>query len=348
MRQVTRFESNLLKILHAVLGRVPAAHVLKPLTQTWRRPPCLSRDCVDLVQDTLAKGCTYYLATGGWRDERFLRGEDAAGGRLWQRTPPAELGLEFSAFTLDFLIWLTEANVSKESVWQPFEEESLTLGDRLVLAMTFDAVSATEIGAYWATSETFSGDGLCVLMHPEQIAKSESDFTPDFEPWLSPEGQYVLEALQRHLATAWMALETAKGTIISHQRMSALGQTQRKTLETFFAAVEAVGRRDLARWLLIAAEKVLTGAPSADHWIGGVDVRGLRVSQRTEVYRAAVALLASLDQLSTWQQEALNTGYFDEGYAASQLWKSDWEAYNGDTFLAAAEEIVRQAEPLGM
>ena len=348
MRQVTRFESNLLKILHAVLGRVPVAHVLKLLTNSWRRPRCLTRDAVDLVQDTLAKGCTHWLATGGWRDERFLRGADACGGRLWQRTPPAELGLEFSVFTLDFLIWLTEAKVAQENVWEPYEGEPLTLGDRLVQAMAFDAICHTEFGVHWAASPVFRDDGLCALMHPEQLSLCDGNFSPNFEPWLSPAGQYVLEGVQYRLATAWTGIETGKGSIISHERMSALGNAQRITLQSYLDAIDAAGRRDLARWLLIAAERILASSPQVDFWTGGVDVRGLRVAQRADVYRAAVAFLAALDQLSSWQQQALNTGYFDEGYAASQLWKSDWEAYNGDTHLRAAEEIVRQAEPLGL
>src|SRR5947209_5453334 len=73
-------------------------------------PACLSRPAVRLVKDALAKGCVFLLARrGGWRVERHLRGGRVAEGRLWQRTPPAELGLTFSRHALEFLVWITAA-----------------------------------------------------------------------------------------------------------------------------------------------------------------------------------------------------------------------------------------------
>jgi hypothetical protein len=346
MHQVTRFESTLLKILHAMVGRAPAAQVLKLLVRRWARPRCLSRQCVDLVKDALSKGCTWWLATGGWRSETFLRGDAAAEGRLWQRTPPADLGLEFSAYALDFLIWLTEADVSGDAVWQPYEEDSLATGDRLLLALSLDAVADTEIGMHWAASPPFANDGLCALLHPELMAHAATRFSPTFEPWLTPAGQTILEAAQHRLARSWHALETAKATMISRDRMTALGRAQRQTLHAFFAAIDRAGRRDLARWVLIALEDAVADSPDVSRWIGALDVKGLRVAQRTEIYRSAVAFLAAAAQLSHWQQQAVGTGYFDEGYAASQIWKSDWERYNGQAAIATAQRVARDAEPL--
>jgi hypothetical protein len=40
-------------------------------------------------------------------------------------------------------------------------------------------------------------------------------------------------------------------------------------------------------------------------------------------------------------------GYFDEGYAASQLWKADWEAHAGDLLCEHATAIARAVDPLG-
>ena len=347
MRQVTRFESNLLKIVHAMVGRTPVAQVQKLLVNPQKRPRCLSRDCVELVQDALAKGCTYWLATGGWRNEAFLRDDASKTGRLWQRTSPEKLGLEFSVFGLDFLVWLAEANVGGDTVWQPFEADSITTGDRLLLAMSFDAISKTEFATRWAASETFASDGLCALMPPELLAQTTPEATPSFEPWLAPQGQPILEAVQARLAQSWHHLESGKSTIISRDRLSALGQTQRAILDAFLAAIDQAGRRDLARWLLIAIRNTVVQADDISHWISAVDVHGLRIAQRTEVYRDAVAFLASADQLSNWNRQAVNTGYFDEGYAASQIWKSDWERYNGEATCAAAAGIVKAAEPLG-
>ena len=43
---------------------------------------------------------------------------------------------------------------------------------------------------------------------------------------------------------------------------------------------------------------------------------------------------------------ARGVGYFDEGYAASQLWKADWEQVQGDLMVERAHAIVRQLDPM--
>ena len=112
MHTVNRFESNLLKILYGILERAPAAQTLPLILRAFSdgKPKCLSRTCVDLVQDALRKGCVSLLTKwGGWQNESFLRNGAESKGRVWERTLPEDLGLSFSAATLDLLIWLTAA-----------------------------------------------------------------------------------------------------------------------------------------------------------------------------------------------------------------------------------------------
>src|SRR5947209_544032 len=97
MQTVSRFEANLLRLLYFFLRREPAERGLPLVEQRLTAPACLGRSTVRLVQDALARGCTHLLAQrGGWRVERHLRGERIAMGRLWERTPPPDLGLSFS------------------------------------------------------------------------------------------------------------------------------------------------------------------------------------------------------------------------------------------------------------
>src|SRR6516165_3925234 len=108
MQTVSRFEANLLRLLYFFLKREPFERAMPLLENRCEPPPCLQRGAVGLVQEALAKGCTFLLAQrGGWRDERFLRGERVVSGRLWERTPPEQLGLAFSERTLEFLVWIT-------------------------------------------------------------------------------------------------------------------------------------------------------------------------------------------------------------------------------------------------
>ena len=51
-------------------------------------------------------------------------------------------------------------------------------------------------------------------------------------------------------------------------------------------------------------------------------------------------------RLQRWQRKARGVGYLDEGYAASQLWKTDLEHNGGEELAARAASLVRQIEPL--
>jgi hypothetical protein len=148
------------------------------------------------------------------------------------------------------------------------------------------------------------------------------------------------------LTNRWVEMELAKDRISDAARMLALGQIQDATLQSFLAAVHAAGRWDLARFLLRASAVLLAGNPVASRWTAGLNVTGLRLAERTEAYRAALALLRRLEDLQKWDVEARTVGYFDEGYAASQLWKADWEKYDGEELCRRAQAILREVEPL--
>src|SRR4051794_7844542 len=119
MRSVSLFEANLLRLLRFFLGREPAELALPLVERRWPVPPCLGKDALALVEETLARGCAVLLAQrGGWRRERFLRGDHVVEGRLWERTPPNELALRFSRETLAFLIWITSTHpVDEQKTW---------------------------------------------------------------------------------------------------------------------------------------------------------------------------------------------------------------------------------------
>ena len=65
MRAFTRFEFNLLRVLHAVLGRVPVAQILPIVLSATTKPRWLTSKAVALMQDALAKGCVQWLARSG-------------------------------------------------------------------------------------------------------------------------------------------------------------------------------------------------------------------------------------------------------------------------------------------
>jgi hypothetical protein len=352
MRSVSRFEADLLRILHALLGRAPLEGARPLITGRHERPKCLGRRAVELVQDALMKGCVWRLAReGGWLADRHLRGGRIASGRLWERTPPEDLGLSFTRYTLSFLIWLTANSPADRPVrWNPGERD-LTVGDRLVLFYGYEALRAGLADpAKLREMPQFPRHALCRLAFPGDFIGVRPGLEPDYAPWTGGLGACVLEALQPYLATRWVALERQKLAITDPSQMIALGGAQEATLEAFLDAIDGAGRRDLARFLLSAASTLLRDAhprgPRA--WVGSLNLSGLRVAERAEVHGAALSFLRALGRLQAWERQARGVGYFDEGYAASQLWKADWEAHAGDTLCDQAAAIARAVAPLGL
>jgi hypothetical protein len=344
MKSVSRFESDLLRILWFLLKRLPAEQALPLLVARHGRPRCLSRPAVECVEDALAKGCALLLAREGWRRDRHLRRQKAVLGRLWERTPPQELGLVFSKYALQFLIWLTAENPKAgRPPWKPGQAK-LEIGDLVLLYLACEAVHLTEISPMLLRQEPWVGHGLCRLAFPDEYAPLGLSEKPDFGPWTTGPGACILEALQASLAGRWLRIERGKEQIVDAARMRQLGRAQELALRGFLDAVDAAGRRDLARFLLPVASELLRERPSSQAWIGQLDARGLRLADRMEAYRSALAVPHGLDRLGEWDRQARSVGYFDEDYAAAQLWKSDWECWNGNELTAAARAIIREVE----
>jgi hypothetical protein len=352
MKVVNLFEANLLRILHYLLRHASVEQARQGLETSLQAPPCLNRGAIELVQDTLAKGTMLLLArAGGWRCERFLRGPTVFEGRLWERTAPADLALSFSGASLEFLIWITSVNPEKtrEVVWKP-NPETLTLGDHLLLSFAFSALHQDN----WhrrldlVHRPVFCRHPLCRLAFPEDFGGATAQRV-DFLPWVEGSAAWVLETVQSELANHWLEIERGKENIVDPAEMRALGNSQEAILTAYLDAIESAQRLDLARFLLQAAASLLgsAGEPSARSWTGALHFpAGVRLAERSDTYRAALAFLRALDRLAGWTHRARSVGYFDEGYAAAQLWLADWERWNGDHIHARAQVIVRQTDLL--
>ncbi|HZV05384.1 MAG TPA: hypothetical protein VE999_09900 [Gemmataceae bacterium] len=350
MQSVSRFEANLLRLLWYFLRREPPERALPLLEDRCAAPTCLHRNAILLIQDALAKGCMLLLARrGGWRRERFLRGDRAVYGRLWERTPPADLGLSFSAHTLSFLIWITANRPGDtERAWRVPEDE-LTLGDRLLLYFAHEGLRnvAEGLGApALRTQEPFVRHALCWLAFPEDYTAAPIGARPNFAPWTIGAGACMLEALQPELARRWIEVESNKEHITDPQAMRVLGLAQERVLTAFLDAIEQAGRMDLARFLLHAAAVLLGTHAHAGMWTARLNLTGQRVADRAATFQAATIFLRTLDRSQTWERRARGVGYFDEGYAASQLWKADWEQVQGDRLVERARAIVQQLDPM--
>ena len=82
-------------------------------------------------------------------------------------------------------------------------------------------------------------------------------------------------------------------------------------------------------------------------WLGAADLRPLRLADRAEAHRVALATLDGLERLRDWERQARGVGYVDEGYAAARLWKAEWERLGGEALVERAGAIRRELDPLG-
>jgi hypothetical protein len=349
-RIVSRFEANLLRILHFFLRREPAASA-EPLIFSRRpRPRCLSRTAARLVEEALAKGCVSLLArASGWRRERHLRAGRVAEGRLWERTPPEELALSFSGHALGFLLWITaEDPAEQKGRWRLPPVEQMTFGDQLLAYYAFDALGRTEAGQALPPPSALAGHALCRLAYPEVAFGPDAEGAPDFLPWTAGVGACILEVLQGELAARWLDVERRKPTLTDWRRMLAVGRRQDQVLDAFLGAVHRAGRLDLARFLLRVLANLLLPDREAQarDWTGGLQGGGPRLADRAETNRAALVLLRQADRFWRWEQEARGVAFFDENYAASQLWKGDWERWHGEALHRRAQAVLHEVEPL--
>lgn len=346
MKTVSRFEANLLRLLHGFLQQTPLQQASPLLDADLERPPCLSRDAVALVIDTLGKGTVLLLARrGGWRHERHLRGGQVIEGRLWERTPPTQLGLTFSRNTLDFLMWLTAKKSKNESAkWSNVTD--VTDGDEVFLHLSYEGLRGSEIGPRLLRSSPFDRLALTWLHYPDDHGRAGIENEPDFRPWVEGCRTAVLEALQPVLMDRWIQMENEKGSITGWQQMRNVGQAQETALDAFLTVIEDAGRLDLARFLLWALRRVVTVNATAELWTRSLREAAPRLADRAETYRGALAFLRQLPRLQQWERRARTVGYFDEGYHASQLWLRDWEQVEGDLLTERAQAIVHDLDPM--
>jgi FtsH ternary system domain X6 len=349
-KSVSRFEANLLRILRFFLKQVPAEQALRLVHDRMDRPRCLSAAAVDLVRDSLAKGCVLYLVrAGAWKRDRFLRNGEPKFGRLWERSAVEKLTLSFSKHTLDFLIWVTASKPKDERpVWKA-DDKNLTVADRLLFFLAYEAMRGDpDLAAALRTSPVFGENALVWLAHPNDFAGEKSVAVPSFEVWLTEPGSYVLEAIQPVLEHRWLEIERTKGQVGDWNLLNQQGHVQARVMDAFTEAVDKAGRRDLVRFLLAVMSRVLATPDMAPtFWTGGLQGGGPpRLADRLETQRNALAVLRQAQRLRGWERAARHSGYMDEDYAASRFWLGEWERFDFTTVADRADRVLQQVEPL--
>ena len=348
MKEVSEFEARVLRILRCLMHRASVEQMLSLFVKPIQRPNCLSRNCVELVQDALSKGVTEWMARSAWTVNRSLHGDTISSGRLWERHAPEAMKLTFSRNSMELLIWLTAENFSEPTAPVGINTETMTVGDRLLMLMTFAAIRSTLGGPVLMQQPGFSGHGLIALLFPEAIGtivKKPKSLELNLDFWCHPERCWILEALQSKLGQQWFRIERDKRRSSNDGDMRKIGELQTEVLNRLFDAAERHGRKDLCVFLLMTGRNLALTVPS-EKWFDRLNVTSLRMTDRATVYRAALAFFHSIERLHKWTQQAQAIGFYDEDYRASQLWKSEWERFDGDAISHRARQIIERVDPV--
>ncbi|QDU20699.1 hypothetical protein [Urbifossiella limnaea] len=348
-RPLSKFEADLIRLVRFCLGRFPAEDGYKLLRTSHTRPACLSRNAVELVQDSLAKACVLFLVrAGGWRADRHLRSGQPKSGRAWDRTPLDERALTFSPHVVEFLLWATAERVHDTRTPWDAPPADLTAADEFFFWLAFEACRPDpEVAAVLRRKAAFRSNRFAWLGSAADLADEAEPAPPDFAPMFAGERAVMLECLQPLLTQRWLRAERAKGQIDDWRRMRQQGRAEAAGLAAYLGAAESAGRPDLARFVLHANAGLFQNDLLPAFWTSGLGGPGpARLADRLDTQRAAVALPRQMAVLASWQEKYRAVGYFDEGYAASQLWKQDWEAAGGDRVAARARAAVEAIEPL--
>lgn len=349
-REVSKFEHDLVTILRFLLGRDDPHHALPLVAARYEdRPPCLSPNCVHLVQDALAKGLVLHLTrVGGWRNEKFLENGQPVGGRVWERVPLAGRRLAFGRNVLSFLVWLTaERPDAAREQWATVGE--LTPAEELFFAVAYDHLRG-DLATRGAIQprRAFADNPFCWLSWPADFVGDGEPRPPSFAPLFAGPRAAFLECLQPLLTKRWVANERLKQEVTDWRVMARHGAAEAAMLAAFLAAAEAADRPDLARWVLRTLSAVTHGhTPDAAYWTGGLAANPPpRLADRVAIQRNALAFPQQAETLARWDRKARAVGYFDEDYAASQVWKEEYEAANGADAAAKAKRALEQVDPL--
>lgn len=347
MKLVSRFEYNLLKITQYFFGRVPTTYAITLLQKKMDLPNNLSEVATKLVKDHLSKGCVLYLAkSGGWIPDTYLRKTKMSEGRLWSRTEAKNLSISFSEHSLRFLMWITAFNPADTKSHWVVSSDDLTVGDWLLFFLVYKSIRTTELGKFFIDRCGFFDNVLIRLMYPQDFAVVKQQEVYNYKMWSQNVGSFVVECIQPELTESWIQTERSKAIIKDPAKMLQIGESQSFILEGFLKEIEKVERRDLVKFLYKVFAKILTPGVDSKFWNGSLDNKVGKLSDRTRITQASLALIRQAERLYRWEQEARSVGYFDEGYDASQLVKRDWEKWNGDSCLAQAQRVIKDLDPM--
>lgn len=333
MPAVSRSEANLLTLARVAVGAYPAQDALKLLLFAVEAPPKLGPTARGLLSDTLARGVVMGLVRGGGWESR-------GGGRLWERYPPPPL--RFTANLVRLFRWMLANPMAGAEVPQLALDAELTLAEQVVVTLLLEQLRGTGCEAALAAQPAVRQAPLVVLAHAAVLARvAPLARVPALDVAASA---VVLEGLRGVLARSWVHAERLKGEENRPQVLSRIGQAQRSVLDEFFSAIDRVGQRRLATFLVDAAVAWLATPRAPETYLAALDATA-PLRERAEARREAGAFLRAVARLRAWDREHRAVRFIDDGYDEAQRLVKDWERLT-EQHASAAAALVTELEAL--
>ncbi len=332
--EVAESEHALLSIARAVVGELPPRAVSSVLLRKRKAIQQMDARSLDLLKQTLAIGVPLTLVRrGGFRRTRHVGDSGVVTEqRAFERN---ELSLHFGEETFRLLAHLVASDVSQAGLGG--SKLVPTLGDQLVTYLAADVTRAVAA----PRGARLTRSALCWFGHLRSVARTAPKSAPPLMPLV--ECPAVIESLSPDWATRWVACDRGKASVITCDDMIALGHTQQLLLESYFDAIDAAGRRDLARFFVQAVARLIKEDEDPLAWAGSLKLSKEPLSRRAEAYHAAATSYFMIERVARWATEAGAVHFIDDDYDQAQLFLSIWEEV-GEEGLAVCRERVSALE----
>ena len=325
---VSRAESYLLTIARVAVGVVPPMDAMRLLVTSVPPPAKLGPTARKALADTLARGSVQSLAKqGGWLKDGPLRS--------WERhsAPP----LAFTGNTIRLLSWVLSTPLAESDASPLLFKGPISTADDLMIALLIDRLRGTGCDTLLARQLSIRQLPLTTLAHAALMAGEVAlGEVPEFDvATLAP----FVEGVRTLLARSWLCAERSKRDLAAPDMLIRLGRAQADVLDAFLFAIDKVGRRDLATFLIDAAAPWLAAERTADELTRSMSPDA-PLRERTEARRRAAAMLRCLGRLREWDQEHRSVRFIDDGYALAQRLVVDWERLGERGFNRAANLVT--------
>ena len=337
----TAFDACLIRITRGLLNRWPLQATLDLLACQRPRPNRLTDTGEALLRQTLDRGIVEALVHVGWRSQRGLQHQQLTSGRLWERVAVEQMPLEFTSLTLEFLFWLTSDHRQEVVISRKSSCLDWTTGDALFQLLAYQRLRGTAVQMALQRWPSMSHNGIVLLSFPTELPHTALEQRAvDWSAWIAGPHTWCLEALQWQLADQWVAAELQKLETADPLDVIRMAGDQQDVLQQLFGHLDEFCRWDLAKFVLIAAQRLLDNP----HYSNQLLLKARKFPLPEERARwglAATQVVRQLRQLQDWERRARQIRYHDDGYTAAQLWLEAWETAQGQRMCDCLNALVQ-------